>query len=62
MIVLMIDADIQPAISEYSEIKNEFSREEYIKIAKLNAILCLADAMDQYQQKFTNFTVRKRRI
>ena len=46
---------------EYSEIKNEFSREEYIKIAKLNAILCLADAMDRsHQQKFTNFTVRKR--
>ena len=46
---------------EYSAIKNEFSREEYIKIAKLNAILCLADAMDRrHQQNFTNFTVRKR--
>lgn len=45
---------------EYTEIKNEFSREEYIKIAKLNAILCLADAMDRsHRQKFRKITIRK---
>lgn len=45
---------------EYNEIKDEFSKEEYIKIAKLNAILCLADAMDRsHKQKFSKVTVRK---
>ncbi|MCH5266802.1 MAG: HD domain-containing protein [Lachnospiraceae bacterium] len=45
---------------EYPEIKNDFNQEEYIKIAKLNAILCLADAMDRsHRQKFSKLTIRK---
>ena len=45
---------------EYSELKIDFEREEYIKIAKLNSILCLADAMDRsHRQKFKKITIRK---
>lgn len=45
---------------EYSELKIDFEREEYIKIAKLNSILCLADAMDRsHRQKFKKVTIRK---
>lgn len=48
---------------EYSEIKNDYSQEEYIKIVKLNAILCLADAMDRsHRQKFTKLTIRKQNL
>ena len=35
-----------------------FSQQEFIKIAKLNSILLLADAMDRsHKQKFANTTV-----
>lgn len=42
----------------YGEMTDIFSREEYIKIAKLNAILRLSDAMDRsHKQKFKKTTV-----
>lgn len=45
---------------QYSQFKNDFEREEYIKIAKLNSILCLADAMDRsHRQKFDQITVHR---
>lgn len=45
---------------QYSQFKEDFEREEYIKIAKLNSILCLADAMDRsHRQKFDKITIRK---
>lgn len=46
---------------KYEDIKNDYERDEYVKIAKLNAILCLADAMDRsHRQKFSQITIRLR--
>ena len=43
---------------KFTDICYIFSKEEYIKLAKLNAILRLADAMDKsHKQKFRNVTV-----
>lgn len=43
---------------KFAEISDIFSKEEYIKLAKLNAILRLADAMDRsHRQKFREVTV-----
>ena len=42
----------------YSEISDIFKQSDYIKAAKLNAILCLAKAMDKsHRQKFSDITV-----
>lgn len=46
---------------EYREFEDYFSQEDYLKIAKLNAILRLADAMDRsHKQKFRKLTVTSR--
>ncbi len=43
---------------QFAQLGEVFEREEYIKVAKMNAILRLADAMDRsHQQKFRNVTV-----
>lgn len=43
---------------EYSQLGDVFEKSEYIKLAKLNAILRLADAMDRsHRQKFRKVTV-----
>ena len=47
---------------EYSELQDGFDKEDYVRIAKLNAILRLADAMDRsHKQKFTAITTSLRR-
>ena len=39
----------------YDDLKKDFTRDEYIKIVKLNSILSLADVMDKsHKQKFNN--------
>ena len=46
---------------EYAQFEDVFEKEEYIKIAKLNAILRLADAMDRsHRQKFHYITLLQR--
>ena len=46
---------------EYAQFDDVFEKEEYIKIAKLNAILRLADAMDRsHRQKFRHVTLVQR--
>ncbi len=46
---------------QYNELENPFSQGEYIRIAKLNAILRLADAMDKsHKQKFRKITATLR--
>ena len=46
---------------EYREFEDYFSQEDYLKIAQLNAILRLADAMDRsHKQKFGKLTVTSR--
>ena len=43
---------------QFAEMDDVFEKEDYIKIAKLNAILRLADAMDRsHRQKFRNVTI-----
>lgn len=43
---------------QFAEMEDVFEKEDYIKIAKLNAILRLADAMDRsHRQKFRNVTI-----
>lgn len=43
---------------QFAEMDDVFEKEDYIKIAKLNAILRLADAMDRsHRQKFRNVTM-----
>lgn len=47
---------------DYAELSDRFDEEDYIRIAKLNAILRLADAMDRsHQQKFKNVTASLRK-
>lgn len=46
---------------EYNELREGFDREDYIRIAKINAILRIADAMDRsHKQKFTTITTSLR--
>lgn len=46
---------------EYMQLSDVFEKTEYIKLAKLNAILRLADAMDRsHRQKFRKITVVSR--
>lgn len=57
MIVASVVRYLHEYFPEYQEISDAFEREDYIKIAKLNAILRLADAMDRsHQQKFQQIT------
>ena len=49
---------LDSSFPKYAEISDVFSQQEFIKIAKLNSILLLADAMDRsHKQKFANTTV-----
>lgn len=48
----------QGKIPQYTQMRDSFEPDEYIKIAKLNAILRLADAMDRsHRQKFDKVTI-----
>ncbi|MCD7824489.1 MAG: exopolyphosphatase [Clostridiaceae bacterium] len=62
MMVATVVRYLKTKFPQYSHLSDSFEREEYIKITKLNAILCLADAMDRsHLQKFKKITVVLRR-
>ena len=45
-------------LAEYDEISNQLDRESYLVVAKLSAILRVANALDQsHKQKFQNIRV-----
>ena len=55
MIVATAVRYLRDYFPEYSELQDGFDKEDYVRIAKLNAILRLADAMDRsHKQKFKN--------
>ncbi|MBO5484982.1 MAG: HD domain-containing protein [Lachnospiraceae bacterium] len=61
MIVASVVRYLQEYFPEFQEIQDVFDREDYVKIAKLNAILRLADAMDRsHKQKFKHLTTALR--
>lgn len=61
MIVASVVRYLHEFFPEYREIQDVFEREDYVKIAKLNAILRLADAMDRsHKQKFKHITTALR--
>ena len=58
MMVAYMVRYLDSSFPKYAEISDVFSQQEFIKIAKLNSILLLADAMDRsHKQKFANTTV-----
>lgn len=62
MIVATAVRYLRDYFPEYSELQDGFDKEDYVRIAKLNAILRLADAMDRsHKQKFTAITTSLRR-
>jgi exopolyphosphatase/guanosine-5'-triphosphate,3'-diphosphate pyrophosphatase len=62
MIVATVVRYLHDYFPEYTQLKDHFNQEDYIHIAKLNAILRLADAMDRsHKQKFTNITTNLRK-
>lgn len=57
MIVATVVHYLHDYFPEYTQLKDSFDSEDYVRIAKLNAILRLADAMDRsHKQKFSNVT------
>lgn len=61
MIVASVVRYLHEFFPEYEEIQDVFEREDYLKIAKLNAILRLSDAMDRsHKQKFKQITTSMR--
>lgn len=53
---------LQDSFPKFSEVSDMFDQKEYIKIAKLNAILRLAHSMDRsHKQKFQQITVSLRK-
>jgi exopolyphosphatase/guanosine-5'-triphosphate,3'-diphosphate pyrophosphatase len=62
MIVATVVRYLHDYFPEYTQLKDHFSQDDYIHIAKLNAILRLADAMDKsHKQKFTNISASLRK-
>lgn len=58
MMVANITRYLQKPFPHFSEMDGNFEREDYIRMAKLNAILCIADGMDRsHLQKFKKVTV-----
>ena len=58
MMVAYMVRYLDSSFPKYAEISDVFSQQEFIKIAKLNSILLLADAMDRsHKQKFKNVKV-----
>ena len=61
MIVATAVRYLRDYFPEYSQLQDSFDKEEYVRIAKINAILRLADAMDRsHKQKFTAITTTLR--
>lgn len=61
MIVASVVRYLHEFFPEYEQIQDVFEREDYLKIAKLNAILRLSDAMDRsHKQKFKGITTSMR--
>ena len=61
MIVASVVRYLHGQFPQYEQLQEPFSAEEYLKIAKLNAILRLADAMDRsHKQKFKTITTSLR--
>lgn len=61
MIVATVVRYLHEYFPQYEDLTDSFDREDYIRIAKLNAILRLSDAMDRsHKQKFTKITTSLR--
>lgn len=60
MIVASIVRYQKDFFPEYAELRDDFTKEEYIRIVKLNAIFCLANATDSsHKQKFNKLSIHK---
>lgn len=58
MIVANIIRYVGGQFPAYSELEGSFSNKDYLRIAKLNAILCLANSMDKsHKQKFRDIKI-----